>query len=52
MSTIGLADKVKEKLPEFMKESGSKTFSDAVNLLIFYYENNKKTLKIIFFINI
>ena len=45
MTTIDLTDKVKEKLREFMKESGSKTFSDAVNLLLHFYENNKKEPK-------
>ena len=42
MPTIDLTEKVKEKLREYMKESGSKTFSDAVNLLLHFYENNKK----------
>lgn len=42
MTTIDLTEKVKEKLRELMKESGSKTFSDAVNLLLLHYENNKK----------
>ena len=45
MTTIDLTDKVKEKLREFMKESGSKTFSDAVNLLLHFHENNKKEPK-------
>ena len=35
MTTIDLTDKVKEKLREFMKESGSKTYME-VEILDFY----------------
>ena len=34
MPNISLSDKVKEKLTEFMEKEGSKTYSDAVNLLL------------------
>ncbi len=42
MPTIDLNQKVKERLNEMKEEYGCKTYSEAVNLLLIFYEEKKK----------
>lgn len=45
MGNINIDDIVKDKLEVFKKASGSKTFSDAINLLLSEYYHLKKEQK-------
>ena len=41
MPSIDLSQKVKEKLEGFKDKEGCKTFSEAVNLLLLYYDQKE-----------
>ena len=43
MPTIDLTQKVKERLDKIKEKYGCKTYSEAVNLLLIFYEEKKKT---------
>ncbi len=41
MPSIDVSQKVKEKLEKFKDDEGCKTFSEAVNILLRYFEQKK-----------